>query len=181
MALQPPQRFLVTLFLSISIQYLSSPFIFAGIPDDVRARVFQSKKLPPSMILPLYHSHSNYSTLSSFGSRRHLQRSEALRHPNAHMRLHDDLLLNGWDLWYNGFDLDVCFWSLFDHDVFLVCRYFTTRLWIGTPPQMFSLIVDTGSTVTYVPCSTCEQCGTHQVIFGLLILCACACMHACLD
>ncbi|KAM3344149.1 aspartic proteinase 36 isoform X1 [Capsicum galapagoense] len=54
---------------------------------------------------------------------------------NARMSLHDDLLLNG---------------------------YYTTRLWIGTPPQSFALIVDTGSTVTYVPCSTCEQCGKHQ-------------------
>lgn len=27
---------------------------------------------------------------------------------------------------------------------------------------MFALIVDTGSTVTYVPCSTCEHCGRHQ-------------------
>lgn len=27
---------------------------------------------------------------------------------------------------------------------------------------MFALIVDTGSTVTYVPCSTCEECGKHQ-------------------
>lgn len=51
------------------------------------------------------------------------------------MALHDDLLLNG---------------------------YYTTRLWIGSPPQRFALIVDTGSTVTYVPCSTCEQCGKHQ-------------------
>lgn len=46
-------------------------------------------------------------------------------------------------------------------------RYYTTRLWIGTPPQQFALIVDTGSTVTYVPCSTCEQCGRHEVkMFG---------------
>lgn len=44
-------------------------------------------------------------------------------------------------------------------------RYYTTRLWIGSPPQKFALIVDTGSTVTYVPCSTCEQCGKHQVNF----------------
>jgi hypothetical protein len=51
------------------------------------------------------------------------------------MRLYDDLLING---------------------------YYTTRLWIGTPPQMFALIVDSGSTVTYVPCSDCEQCGKHQ-------------------
>ncbi|KAK6782182.1 hypothetical protein RDI58_019978 [Solanum bulbocastanum] len=54
---------------------------------------------------------------------------------SARMPLHDDLLLNG---------------------------YYTTCLWIGTPPQRFALIVDTGSTVPYVPCSTCEQCGNHQ-------------------
>ncbi|KAE8679906.1 putative pumilio-like protein 7 [Hibiscus syriacus] len=40
--------------------------------------------------------------------------------------------------------------------------YYTTRLWIGTPPQEFSLIVDTGSTVTYVPCASCAHCGKHQ-------------------
>ncbi|KAH9605554.1 hypothetical protein KSS87_014730 [Heliosperma pusillum] len=56
--------------------------------------------------------------------------------PNARMRLYDDLLSNG---------------------------YYTTRLWIGTPPQEFALIVDTGSTVTYVPCNSCDQCGNHQV------------------
>ncbi|KAB1214860.1 Aspartic proteinase-like protein 2 [Morella rubra] len=58
-----------------------------------------------------------------------------LQRSNARMGLYDDLLLHG---------------------------YYTTRLWIGTPPQIFALIVDTGSTVTYVPCSTCEQCGRHQ-------------------
>ncbi|KAL2906406.1 Aspartic proteinase nepenthesin-2 [Bienertia sinuspersici] len=56
--------------------------------------------------------------------RRHLQ---AKRIPlNARMNLFDDLLSNG---------------------------YYTTRLYIGTPSQEFALIVDTGSTVTYVPCS----------------------------
>ncbi|XP_061342538.1 aspartic proteinase 36-like [Gastrolobium bilobum] len=88
----------------------------------------------PAMVLPLYLSAPNSST-SALDPRRQLQGSESKRHPNARMRLHDDLLLNG---------------------------YYTTRLWIGTPPQMFALIVDTGSTVTYVPCSTCEQCGSHQ-------------------
>ncbi|CAN7060131.1 unnamed protein product [Brassica oleracea var. botrytis] len=61
--------------------------------------------------------------------------------PHSRMRLYDDILLNG---------------------------YYTTRLWIGTPPQMFALIVDSGSTVTYVPCSDCEQCGKHQVIIKLI-------------
>ncbi|XP_023921761.1 aspartic proteinase 36 [Quercus suber] len=73
--------------------------------------------------------------LSPPNPRRHLRRSDPQTHPNARMGLYDDLLRNG---------------------------YYTTRLWIGTPPQMFALIVDTGSTVTYVPCSTCEQCGRHQ-------------------
>ncbi|KAF0914159.1 hypothetical protein E2562_027579 [Oryza meyeriana var. granulata] len=36
-------------------------------------------------------------------------------------------------------------------------------LYIGTPSQEFALIVDSGSTVTYVPCATCEQCGNHQI------------------
>ncbi|CAK8562494.1 unnamed protein product [Lathyrus sativus] len=88
----------------------------------------------PAMVLPLFLTSPNSST-SALDPRRQLHGSEAKRHPNARMRLHDDLLING---------------------------YYTTRLWIGTPPQMFALIVDTGSTVTYVPCSTCEQCGRHQ-------------------
>ncbi|CAA6655235.1 unnamed protein product [Spirodela intermedia] len=65
---------------------------------------------------------------------RHLQGSDD-RKQSARTRLYDDLLSNG---------------------------YYTTRLLIGTPPQEFALIVDSGSTVTYVPCSTCEQCGKHQ-------------------
>ncbi|XP_062154924.1 aspartic proteinase 36-like [Alnus glutinosa] len=58
-----------------------------------------------------------------------------LQRSNARMGLYDDLLLHG---------------------------YYTTLLWIGTPPQRFALIVDTGSSVTYVPCSTCVDCGRHQ-------------------
>ncbi|KAK4790964.1 hypothetical protein SAY86_031377 [Trapa natans] len=86
----------------------------------------------PPMVLPLFLSPPNSSRASTDSRRRHLQGSEK---PNARMSLHDDLLLNG---------------------------YYTTRLWIGTPPQKFALIVDTGSTVTYVPCSNCDQCGKHQ-------------------
>ncbi|XP_077233718.1 aspartic proteinase 36-like [Tasmannia lanceolata] len=86
----------------------------------------------PSMILPLLLSYANSSRNFIPGNYR---RHLEPRMPNARMRLYDDLVTNG---------------------------YYTTRLWIGTPPQEFALIVDSGSTVTYVPCSTCEQCGTHQ-------------------
>lgn len=42
--------------------------------------------------------------------------------------------------------------------------YFYSSLYLGTPPKKFSVIVDTGSTMTYVPCSMCGQaCGpNHQ-------------------
>ncbi|KAJ8773239.1 hypothetical protein K2173_028416 [Erythroxylum novogranatense] len=90
-----------------------------------------------SMIIPLHFSTPNNSLLlrADFHdgySRRHLQNSKL---PSANMRLYDDLLYHG---------------------------YYTTRLYIGTPPQEFALIVDTGSSVTYVPCSGCRQCGKHQ-------------------
>ncbi|KAL9261001.1 Aspartic proteinase 36-like protein [Drosera capensis] len=91
---------------------------------------------PPPMLLPLYRSPPSSSSID--GSRfsgRHLQGSDQGQRPNARMRLYDDLLSNG---------------------------YYTTRLLIGTPPQEFALIVDSGSTVTYVPCDSCEQCGNHQ-------------------
>ncbi|KAE8665764.1 RING/U-box superfamily protein with ARM repeat domain isoform 1 [Hibiscus syriacus] len=91
--------------------------------------------VPSAVILPLYPSPKNSSRTSS-NTPRHLLRSDShSSHTNARMRLYDDLVLNG---------------------------YYTTRLWIGTPPQQFALIVDTGSTVTYVPCATCELCGSHQ-------------------
>ncbi|XVF64152.1 hypothetical protein PTKIN_Ptkin09bG0144800 [Pterospermum kingtungense] len=87
------------------------------------------------MILPLHLSSRNHSMHRHVDNlRRHLQQSGSST-PNARMRLYDDLLSNG---------------------------YYTTRLWIGTPPQQFALIVDTGSSVTYVPCSSCAQCGKHQ-------------------
>ncbi|KAM7510441.1 hypothetical protein LguiB_009316 [Lonicera macranthoides] len=90
----------------------------------------------PLFLYPAPNSSRSSSSASPGGrnSRRYILRSDSHR-PNARMALHDDLLLNG---------------------------YYTTRLWIGSPPQKFALIVDTGSTVTYVPCSTCEQCGKHQ-------------------
>eukprot|EP00899_Mesostigma_viride_P019467 jgi/Mesvir1/27521/Mv07283-RA.1 len=40
--------------------------------------------------------------------------------------------------------------------------YYYVVAHLGTPPQRFTLIVDTGSTMTYVPCKGCGQsCGSH--------------------
>jgi hypothetical protein len=39
--------------------------------------------------------------------------------------------------------------------------YFYAELKVGTPPQTFSLIVDTGSSVTAIPCTGCRDCGPH--------------------
>ncbi|KAK6923995.1 Xylanase inhibitor, N-terminal [Dillenia turbinata] len=87
------------------------------------------------MILPLFLSPPHSSRLSSTDYfRRRLHKSNP-QSSVAEMRLFDDLLISG---------------------------YYTTRVWIGTPPQEFALIVDTGSTITYVPCSTCSHCGRHQ-------------------
>ncbi|KAK3125565.1 hypothetical protein QOZ80_7BG0606660 [Eleusine coracana subsp. coracana] len=101
----------------------ASASLAAGSPDRPAPR--------PPLVLPLTRSYPNASRLSA-SLRRGL--GDVIR-PNARMRLHDDLLTNG---------------------------YYTTRLYIGSPPQEFALIVDSGSTVTYVPCASCEQCGNHQ-------------------
>jgi len=39
--------------------------------------------------------------------------------------------------------------------------YYYATLHLGTPPRPFQVIIDTGSTMTYVPCSTCSHCGKH--------------------
>ena len=37
--------------------------------------------------------------------------------------------------------------------------YYYTVVHIGTPPQRFSVILDTGSVITAVPCDGCANCG----------------------
>ncbi len=44
-------------------------------------------------------------------------------------------------------------------------RYFYAILQLGTPAKSFEVIVDTGSTITYVPCAQCgDQCGSHHAV-----------------
>jgi hypothetical protein len=40
--------------------------------------------------------------------------------------------------------------------------YYSTDVCLGSPPRCFDLIVDTGSSITAVPCSTCQKCGQHR-------------------
>ncbi|XP_058080308.1 aspartic proteinase 36-like [Magnolia sinica] len=123
---------LLLLFLSV-LTHHPSGISSSHLPSDP-INFVRPLRPSSSMILPLTLSFPNSSQPSIEGNfRRQLQKEHQT--PDARMRLHDDLLTNG---------------------------YYTTRLYIGTPPQKFALIVDTGSTVTYVPCSTCEQCGKHQ-------------------
>ncbi|XP_059659326.1 aspartic proteinase 36-like [Cornus florida] len=132
---QPP-LVATTVVLLFLIALNTSHLVLSGDPNTVLLlRQPHAATNRHTMFLPLFPSHPNSSRSSAAAAdRRHLQGSEP-HHPNARMPLYDDLLRNG---------------------------YYTTRIWIGTPPQKFALIVDTGSTVTYVPCSTCEQCGRHQ-------------------
>ena len=40
--------------------------------------------------------------------------------------------------------------------------YFSASVCFGTPAQRFDLIIDTGSSLTAVPCADCSHCGSHQ-------------------
>lgn len=114
--------------------YVSFLLLFGLSAAQPAPDVLHHPDLGYALFLPLSRHPGNHS------SARH-ERISRLRHlldgpdTNARMSLYDDLLTKG---------------------------YYTTRLWIGSPPQEFALIVDTGSTVTYVPCSSCTQCGVHQ-------------------
>lgn len=45
------------------------------------------------------------------------------------------------------------------------CSYFSASVFLGTPARRFSVIVDTGSTMTYVPCSQCgSACGPNHTV-----------------
>jgi hypothetical protein len=40
--------------------------------------------------------------------------------------------------------------------------YFSTNICLGTPARMYELVVDTGSSITSVPCRQCAECGPHR-------------------
>ena len=40
--------------------------------------------------------------------------------------------------------------------------YFSANVCLGTPAQRFDVIIDTGSSLTAVPCADCSHCGRHQ-------------------
>lgn len=138
--------------------------------SSLGSRDFDYQQRP--VILPLYISSTNSThqrVLDRDHRLRHLQNLDKPHSSNARMRLHDDLLTNGFV--FQNFSASVSVFGLFTCSLRIggsgrLYRYYTTRLWIGTPPQEFALIVDTGSTVTYVPCSNCVECGNHQVSFG---------------
>ena len=39
--------------------------------------------------------------------------------------------------------------------------YFSADVCLGSPPRRYDLIVDTGSSLTAVPCKKCRNCGKH--------------------
>ncbi|KAI8473330.1 MAG: aspartic peptidase domain-containing protein [Monoraphidium minutum] len=40
--------------------------------------------------------------------------------------------------------------------------YYSATLLVGTPPQAFDLVLDTGSSTTQMTCATCTSCGRHK-------------------
>jgi hypothetical protein len=45
--------------------------------------------------------------------------------------------------------------------------YLSTTISLGNPGKEFELIVDTGSSISYVPCGQCKHCGKHMVNLSL--------------
>ena len=39
--------------------------------------------------------------------------------------------------------------------------YYATDVCVGSPPRRYELIIDTGSSLTAVPCASCRTCGDH--------------------
>jgi hypothetical protein len=54
--------------------------------------------------------------------------------------------------------------------------YYTAPMQLGSPPKTFHLILDSGSSLTVVPCKACD-CGNHNVSY--LYCCAPSCPDEC--
>ena len=52
--------------------------------------------------------------------------------------------------------------TLSSHALHALPRQYSTEVCLGSPGRRFDLIVDTGSSITAVPCSSCKQCGKHH-------------------
>ena len=48
--------------------------------------------------------------------------------------------------------------------------YLSTSVAFGSPPRIFELVVDTGSSLAFVPCSGCKRCGKHMVSASILLV-----------
>ena len=89
----------------------------------------------PSLIaLPLRHHWPNATSLPPHLAARHARRLAAYAPALVSEPLTGDLMAHG---------------------------YFSAEVSVGSPPQRFSLIVDTGSSITALPCAECARCGDH--------------------
>ena len=72
------------------------------------------------------------------------------RHPGRHPVPHKNKTVGGRRL---GLEMQGNLYSL---------GYFSANVCLGTPAQRFDVIIDTGSSLTAVPCADCSHCGRHQ-------------------
>ncbi|KAL6565438.1 hypothetical protein OROHE_004493 [Orobanche hederae] len=122
--------------ITFTILYSVVAVVSLSIPshhDSVISFLDTSSNSSTTMFLPLFFNKPyDHDHSQGLYSRRHLRSRSTL---SARMPLHDDLLLNG---------------------------YYTTRLLIGTPPQIFALIVDTGARLA--------MCFAPQAVGALITL-----------
>ena len=96
------------------------------------------------------------------------------RHSEDHLRLSKRLLQNGED---DGAEASEVFSrTVAVYGTHEKMGYFYATVNIGTPPQAFGVILDTGSSIMSVPCENCSHCGQHldpvfNVSVSLFFLC----------